>query len=343
MTSFTLEKVHVDEVAHFARNPPLRARTPIPLPQNGDSSPVPTSSAVGSDERITSITTHFSTYHATPLSDASDLEDWNVVPPFGRLFIRHPQGSNTMNVIVCGEPGAGAGDVVNLIIGRDVVDSQTEFKCAAMTFTVHDVTLDSKNIRIFYTTGPRDHRLDVKGYHTAIENATKLAQSLRDDGGVHLLLCCMLRTKPNRNIHRLFYETLCDQSVPTVVLVTGFASVGNSLQVDLTGICCDDHADISVVRPRSSEKSSEYECSVETIQEFLVKYTAGSRDVCLPRVCPSIHLVLKEFMSTSEKRTLTLKVWIESKRGSSVGLMSLGGRFGLPDESHAIHGQGVSR
>ncbi|KAN0075512.1 Heterokaryon incompatibility protein (HET) domain containing protein [Tylopilus felleus] len=214
--------------------------------------------------------------------------------------------SKTVNILVCGEPGAGAGGVVNLIAGREIVDSQTEFKYPPMTFTTHDVSLDSRNMRIFYAIGPRDHLLDTEGYHRANENVIELAQALRDDGGVHLLLCCMLRTKVNQNIHCLFYEALCGQNVPVIVLATGFAGRVRDLQVNLTDIRYDAYASISVVRPHTSRKSDDYERSVDTVRKLLVEHTTsdGSREAYLPRVGRSMRLALKEFMPTSAKYAL---------------------------------------
>ena len=375
MATFKLQKVHVDEGTLFGlRDPPSRARTPIPLLQNTDSSPAFTSTVVEPHEPNTSMRqptapssvpqshtlipqdsgvvpdvlvargprddSQNGSYHtaADSLSDASGLGERTVVPPCRHLLMRHPEGSKTINVIVCGEPGAGAGGVVNLISGREVVDARAEFRCDAMTFTAYDITLDSKNMRIFYVIGPQDHRLDVTGYHTAIENANKLSQTLCDDGGVHLLVCCMLRTKIDRNIHRLFHGGLCGQAVPTVVLVTGFASIGERSQVDLKGIRCDDHACISVVRSRIAEKMAVYARSMEIIRELLAKYTEGARQAHRPRVGILMHLMFREFMSASEKDSL-IQHSIKSIRGSGMAQTCLGGHFCVPKELCAADGQ----
>lgn len=284
--------------------PPLLPPDTVVTPTAHAAEGLQNGSAIRHEKLSCDNTTHFSVHNTMPVSD--DLEEWTVVPPFRRFTFQHPPGSKTVNILVCGEPGAGAGGVVNLIAGREIVDSQTEFKYPPMTFTTHDVSLDSRNMRIFYAIGPRDHLLDTEGYHRANENVIELAQALRDDGGVHLLLCCMLRTKVNHNIHCLFYEALCGQNVPVIVLATGFAGRVRDLQVNLTDIRYDAYASISVVRPHTSRKSNDYERSVDTVRKLLVEHTTsdGSREAYLPRVGRSMRLALKEFMPTSAKYAL---------------------------------------
>ena len=368
MISFTLKNVDVEQAFHFTpRNPSSRAQTLIPLPQNRDSGPAPTSPVVKSDERATFMHQPMQNEapegeaapSSTPHTDTHTLltQDSGVAPRptvcaperpwigpfnnsgkiptdrnthfstlFSRLFMRHPRRSKTINVIVCGEPGAGAGGVVNLILGSEDVDSQAEFKCAAMTFTVHDITLNSRNTRIFYAVGPRDHLLDVNGYHTAIENTAKLARVLREDGGVHLLLCCMLGTKLNRNIHRLFYETLCGKKVPTAVLITGLPDAENDLKVAMADTRYDDYAYITVVPPLPAEERGDYERSKKTVLNLIQQSAASSRAAYRPRDGGLMGPILEGFLSTSAKHAMTGERMRGS--GSSVSPLTLRRRLG---------------
>ncbi|KAG8216657.1 hypothetical protein J3R82DRAFT_6855 [Butyriboletus roseoflavus] len=110
-----------------------------------------------------------------PPGDPDSLPELSEAERIAQLP-RYPPGVKTTNVIVCGEPGVAAGRVVNLVVDKPVIKPLTDYDREAMAVTVIDFTLQSKNIRIFYTIGPRDPFLDLDIYHTAIRNMYQLVQ-----------------------------------------------------------------------------------------------------------------------------------------------------------------------
>ncbi|KAF8137195.1 hypothetical protein EV363DRAFT_1098460, partial [Boletus edulis] len=128
------------------------------------------------------------------------------------------------NIIVCGEPGVAAGRVINLIIGKTIIKPLTDYVREAMAVTPIDATLESKNIRILYIIGPRDPYLDLDIYHTAIRNMYQLGQRVKEAGGIHLVLLCMVGSKVTAAVesnYRLFCDCICHGKVPTMLIVTG--------------------------------------------------------------------------------------------------------------------------
>lgn len=197
---------------------------------------------------------------------------------------RHPPGVKTTNVVVCGEPGVAAGRVINIITGDTIIKPLTDYDREMMAVTVIDTTLRSKNIRIFYTIGPRDPYLDLENYQTAIRHLYHLVRQVKDAGGIHLIWLCMVGSRVTRAVetnYRLFYDYICRRQVPTMLIVTGLGKMRGRMEDwwdkhktvgALRAMCFLDHACITVLRGEDDAHERRYQNSTETIQGLLVGF-----------------------------------------------------------------------
>lgn len=199
---------------------------------------------------------------------------------------RHPPGVKTTNIIVCGEPGVAAGRVVNLIMGDTIIKPLTDYDHETMAVTVIDVTLQSKNIRIFYTIGPRDPFVDLDVYHTVIRNMYQLVQHAKEAGGIHLVLLCIVGSRITRAVesnYRIFNDYVCRKEVPMMLIVTGLGKTKrmedwwdkHSTDRELQNMRFLKHACITVLQGEDDEHERKYKDSTQTIQELLMEFMKG--------------------------------------------------------------------
>ncbi|KAF8841457.1 HET-domain-containing protein [Paxillus ammoniavirescens] len=205
-----------------------------------------------------------------------------VVPPV------EPHRHQTINIIICSEPGVGTHKVINLVTGLNIGNHVGEGDGCVLASTPYDISLGTKNIRIFHTVGLRDHQMDIDGYLKAIERAYTLVQSLTDAGGVHLLLFCMLGVVARPTVmahknHQLFYEFLCNKKVPTALVIIGLGKEKrmedwwgrNKENLGGIGAGCVGHACITVVRDNTPGQNNKYAESKETVHELLRQHATG--------------------------------------------------------------------
>lgn len=212
------------------------------------------------------------------LPEPSDAERIETLP-------RHPPGTKTINILVCGEPGVAAGRVVNFILGYTVLKPLTDYGREPMAVTVVDATLASRHIRIMYVVGPRDPFLELKAYHAALRHMHPFVGLIRDTGGIHLMLMCMVGSRVTpavNNNFRLFYEYVCRRQVPMFLVVTG---LGKSQRMEdwweshvrdpefqLIARCVLQHACITVLRGDHGEQAEKYEDSRRLVQKIVYEF-----------------------------------------------------------------------
>ncbi|KAH0835825.1 hypothetical protein J3R83DRAFT_9687 [Lanmaoa asiatica] len=230
-----------------------------------------------------------------PPGDPDSLPELTEAERIARLP-RHPPGVKTTNIIVCGEPGVAAGGVINLIIGDTIRKPLTDYDRETMAVTLIDTTLQSKNIRIFYTIGPRDPYLDLEIYHTAIRHMYKLVQQVREAGGIHLVLLCIVGSRvtgTEESNYRLFNDYICHKQVPMMLVATGLGKTRrmedwwdkHKNDQELQAMCFFNHACITVLQGEDEEHQMKHKDSAQMIQKLLIEFIDGRETT--PKVyCP---------------------------------------------------------
>jgi tRNA U34 5-carboxymethylaminomethyl modifying GTPase MnmE/TrmE len=130
----------------------------------------------------------------------------------------------TRNIVIFGETGAGKSSVINLMAGKQIAHISPDSHRCTLHWTEHPITFENgTRYKVFDTVGLEEPRLQTKDYLTAISNAYGLINTLKERGGIDLLLFCIRGgrvTATLQNNYRLFFEFLCEEEVPLVLVVT---------------------------------------------------------------------------------------------------------------------------
>jgi hypothetical protein len=93
-----------------------------------------------------------------------------------------------------------------------------------MRWEEHCIDFDGCTYKVFDTVGLEEPQLGTKEYLETIANAYDLIKTLKQAGGIHLLLFCVRAgtfTSSIPNNYQLVYENLCEKKVPVVLVLTG--------------------------------------------------------------------------------------------------------------------------
>jgi hypothetical protein len=85
------------------------------------------------------------------------------------------------------------------------------------------ITFGGYHYKVFDTIGLEEPGLNPPQYLDAIVNAYNLIKKLNSEGGIDLLLFCVKAgrvTATFQSNYRLFYEWLCEEKVPVVLVLT---------------------------------------------------------------------------------------------------------------------------
>ena len=128
-------------------------------------------------------------------------------------------------MILFGETGAGKSSVVNLMADSNVAETSSNLEGCTLQATKHSFTLSSPmmSLNIFDTVGLGESEMDTNTFIGAIEKAQKLITSLRNSGGIDLLLFCVKAgrfTAAMQRNHHFFSEVLCNNRVPLAFVIT---------------------------------------------------------------------------------------------------------------------------
>jgi GTPase Era involved in 16S rRNA processing len=130
----------------------------------------------------------------------------------------------TRNVVVFGETGVGKSSVINLMAGQEIAHISPDSHRCTLHWTEYQVTFENGNrYTVFDTVGLTNPRLQTGDYLTAFSNAYGLINTLKERGGVNLLLFCIRGgrvTATMQSNYRLFFEFLCEEKVPLALVVT---------------------------------------------------------------------------------------------------------------------------
>jgi predicted GTPase len=131
---------------------------------------------------------------------------------------------STKNIVLFGETGAGKSSVINLMAGKEMARTSPDMERCTMQWQEHPVVLNGRIYKVFDTVGLEEPQLSIKEYLKIIENAYNLVTKLKQEGGVDLLLFCVRAGRVTATLqtnYRLFYEWLCEEKVPIVLVLTG--------------------------------------------------------------------------------------------------------------------------
>ncbi|KAG1761997.1 hypothetical protein EDD22DRAFT_602053 [Suillus occidentalis] len=130
----------------------------------------------------------------------------------------------TRNIVIFGETGAGKSSVINLMAGQEIAHISPDSHRCTLHWTEYPITFENgTRYKVFDTVGLEEPRLQSGEYLTAISNAYGLINTLKERGGVNLLLFCIRGgrvTATMQSNYRLFFEFLCEEKVPLALVVT---------------------------------------------------------------------------------------------------------------------------
>ena len=138
-----------------------------------------------------------------------------------------------------------------------------------------------RNLRIFDTVGLEEPKMNTNTFLEAIANARQLIESLKDAGGVDLLLFCIRAgsiTVAVQRTYRMFFQILCGFQVPLAIVVTNLELEGvmedwwirNEETLTRYGIKSVAHACITAVPADVQVHAKKREKSREVLQTMLL-------------------------------------------------------------------------
>jgi hypothetical protein len=128
------------------------------------------------------------------------------------------------NIVIFGETGVGSSSVINLMAGQQIAHTSPDCHRCTLHWTEYPITFENgTRYKVFDTVGFKVPCLQTGEYLTAISNAYGLINTLKERGGVDLLLFCIRGgrvTAAMQSSYKLFFEFLCEEKVPLVLVIT---------------------------------------------------------------------------------------------------------------------------
>ncbi|KAG1851675.1 P-loop containing nucleoside triphosphate hydrolase protein [Suillus subluteus] len=107
---------------------------------------------------------------------------------------------------------------------QEIAHISLDSRRCTLHWTEYPITFENgTRYKVFDTVGLDEPRLQTQDYLTAISNAYGLINTLKERGGVDLLLFCIRGgrvTATMQSNYRLFFEFLCEEKVPLALVVT---------------------------------------------------------------------------------------------------------------------------
>jgi hypothetical protein len=197
---------------------------------------------------------------------------------------------STKNIVVFGETGAGISSLVNLIAGREMAITSPDMERCTTRWKEHAIAFDACDYKVFDTAGLQERQLGTKEYVDVIKDAYNLITKLRQEGRIDLLLYCVRAgavTATLRANYRLFYEWLCEEKVPIVLVLTGLEREPKNMEDWWTrnkhifakyDIRVAGHACITAANRLYGRDRRLYEESHHLIRDLIRRYTQGEGD-----------------------------------------------------------------
>ncbi|KAJ8588155.1 hypothetical protein M405DRAFT_793418 [Rhizopogon salebrosus TDB-379] len=205
-------------------------------------------------------------------------------PPSGKGF---RASMSTKNIVLFGGTGAGKSSVVNLMAGQEKARTSLDMGRCTLRWQEHPVTFDGFVCKVFDTVGLEEPQLGTKAYLDIIVDAYNLIRRLKNEGGIDLLLYCVRAgpvTSTLQTNYRLFYEWLCENKVPIVLVLTGLENeqdmedwwTRNEHVFSKYQIHVDGHACITAANHVDGRRKQLYEESRSLVRHLVIQHTQGS-------------------------------------------------------------------
>ncbi|KAG1741504.1 P-loop containing nucleoside triphosphate hydrolase protein [Suillus paluster] len=140
---------------------------------------------------------------------------------------RVEEASDTCNVVIFGEAGAGKSSLVNLIVGTDAAPTSCDtLGCTTGTdLYMHDIRIRNKTLKLnlFDTAGLGEGSEGTVPDEVAQRGLEKLLRKLTKKDGIHLLMYCVHGTKGIKALCRNYEicNSEVEERVQIVLVVTG--------------------------------------------------------------------------------------------------------------------------
>jgi hypothetical protein len=135
--------------------------------------------------------------------------------------------------------------------------------------------------------GLNEPTINNASYVDALVKAHKLIQSLQEKGGIHGLLFCIRGGRITNIVqqnYRLFYEFLCQEKVPVVLVINGLENepdmdgwwIHNRHHVEKSGIVSVKHVCITTVMGHDNAYEKRYWDSRKKVHKMLNELAHGA-------------------------------------------------------------------
>jgi small GTP-binding protein len=183
-------------------------------------------------------------------------------------------GTPMRTVLVFGETGVGKSSLINMIAGHEIAATSSEAWGCTFERTEHVLDVDGEQFRIWDTAGLDEGERGSAPSKVARRNLQELIGCLGD--GLHLVIYCFRGTRFREILkinYNIFYELLCQKSVPIVAVVTGLEFEesmdswwkDNERDLQNRGLWFDGHACVTTTKGKQL-KSGEYMLEQEYVE-----------------------------------------------------------------------------
>ncbi|KAG2338044.1 P-loop containing nucleoside triphosphate hydrolase protein [Suillus weaverae] len=161
-------------------------------------------------------------------------------PSISSIPIRNVAGSNhtaveeplhrtdTCNVVIFGEAGAGKSSLVNLIARKDVAETSSDAGGCTTRTDAHEIWIQNKTLKVklFDTPGLDECRQGEVPDQEAQRILKTLVQTLMKQGDIHLVIYCVRGERVVQTLRRnyKFIHSQVKRKVPIVIVVTSLES-----------------------------------------------------------------------------------------------------------------------
>ena len=225
-----------------------------------------------------------------------------------------------LNVVIFGETGVGKSSVVNMFDGDEQASVGNGAQGVTFTHRSYEKRICETSFRVFDTVGLNEGAEGTVDAATAIVELYKLITGL--ENGVSLLVYVMRapRITTTRKKNYELFRTLCDETVPIVMVVTGLEDMqdmdqwwrDNKVAFDKCNMVFHDVACVTATKGKYRNGAYVYEdefvFSKKKLEAFIGRYYSRTpwkmaRQRWFVRVAVNVHTTLAGVFRFAPKAT----------------------------------------